>query len=541
MDGAPADNGPATWAMQAAESPLFDEYLELCHKANWGERLCIQDTIIGPGDALIVVDMQNDFVPKNEHNSCGAFAVAEGDHVADGIVKLMNLFGDKGGYVVCTRDYHPDDHCSFLGRGGPFPPHCLQGSRGSMFYPPIGNALAGLLKKKQPAEVVFKGYHEAIDSFGSLQYPDNDASKARLAHMDASLAQLHNCSMMAWTGAVCLKCTNLPNDVNAPPDVLSVLRRSTLAEKMAEREIKRVFVCGLALDYCVLDTARNSVKAGFAETYVLLDASRAAHIPGIGEVGTGFLQDPKDLYTMMKSDDVRLMPSGCLLGSGMRMSNLPKSRTMQPFPSGLGPFSLVPAADLVLTMNFDTLTYTVTQPQNLVQMATAFGLAPSGKHAEAQPVTLSADKRAAAGIPEKAVKFCWVNPMDKVDTIPVTAMSYLPTTSEAAAFLIHGGFVYLDEAGSVCHVGVLQHGPGFDFGPPEPFNADFLAAVKSRMHPVTLPALKRGGAKYFAWIHAGEELAVGGNTWRPSEHGAFVYLFGSPDTADSRDIFFPVV
>lgn len=64
--------------------------------------------------------------------------------------------------------------------------------------------------------------------------------------------------------------------------------RRNLVELLAGK--RRLFVCGLALDFCVADSAHNARDAGFDNVFMVLDAARAAHIPGVGGFGSGFLQ-----------------------------------------------------------------------------------------------------------------------------------------------------------------------------------------------------------------------------------------------------------
>lgn len=82
---------------------------------------------IGKGDALIVVDVQNDFLPG------GALAVADGDAIIPPLNKYIAHFADRGLPVIATRDWHPPDHMSFASRGGPWPSHCVQGTEGASF------------------------------------------------------------------------------------------------------------------------------------------------------------------------------------------------------------------------------------------------------------------------------------------------------------------------------------------------------------------------------------------------------------------------
>jgi nicotinamidase/pyrazinamidase len=78
-------------------------------------------------DALIIVDVQNDFLPG------GALAVPEGDAVLPALNGYIARFEGNGLPIFATRDWHPADHCSFRARGGPWPPHCVAFSRGAAF------------------------------------------------------------------------------------------------------------------------------------------------------------------------------------------------------------------------------------------------------------------------------------------------------------------------------------------------------------------------------------------------------------------------
>ncbi len=80
-----------------------------------------------PGDALLVVDMQNDFLPG------GSLAVPQGDAVVAPLNRCVSLFATKGLPVYASRDWHPPNHCSFREQGGPWPPHCVAGSHGAEF------------------------------------------------------------------------------------------------------------------------------------------------------------------------------------------------------------------------------------------------------------------------------------------------------------------------------------------------------------------------------------------------------------------------
>src|SRR3990172_9324815 len=84
---------------------------------------------IGPGDALIVVDVQIDFLPG------GSLAVPAGDEVVPVLNRYLGAFHAKSLPIFATRDWHPVNHCSFKAGGGPWPPHCVAGTAGAAFAP----------------------------------------------------------------------------------------------------------------------------------------------------------------------------------------------------------------------------------------------------------------------------------------------------------------------------------------------------------------------------------------------------------------------
>ncbi|MFG6177008.1 nicotinamidase [Halomonas sp. THAF12] len=85
----------------------------------------------GPADALLVVDMQNDFCEG------GALAVAGGNALVAGINAEIAGARAAGALVVASRDWHPLDHVSFAHRGGPWPVHCVQDTPGAAFHPDL--------------------------------------------------------------------------------------------------------------------------------------------------------------------------------------------------------------------------------------------------------------------------------------------------------------------------------------------------------------------------------------------------------------------
>ncbi len=180
-------------------------------------------------DALILVDLQNDFLPG------GALAVPRGDEVIPVANRLVGHFG----FVVATRDWHPPDHSSFASQhpghavgdvievGGVaqvlWPDHCVQGTKGAEFSAALNDAAI--------SEIVTKGTSRDIDSYSG--FFDNNQRQA--------------------TG------------------LLDILQRSG---------ITRVHVMGLATDYCVKFTALDALKLGF-ETNLVLEGCRGVDLtPG---------------------------------------------------------------------------------------------------------------------------------------------------------------------------------------------------------------------------------------------------------------------
>ncbi len=170
-------------------------------------------TKLRPGDALVVVDVQRDFLPG------GSLAVPAGDEVVPVLNRYIADFVAAGLPVFATRDWHPADHCSFVARGGPWPPHCVQGSPGAAFAP--GLALP------PSAVVVSKDVERDQDTYSGFEGGDLDP----------------------------------------------ILRAA---------RVRRIFVGGLATDYCVRHTALDALRLGY-EVVLLTDAIRAVDVaPGDG-------------------------------------------------------------------------------------------------------------------------------------------------------------------------------------------------------------------------------------------------------------------
>lgn len=166
------------------------------------------------GDALIVVDVQRDFLPG------GSLAVPDGDAVVPVLNEYLRRFSSAGLLTIATRDWHPADHCSFVAQGGTWPAHCVQDSPGAQF--------ADALRLPDDALLISKATTSEADAYSGFDGTD-------------------------------------------------------LASRLRDAKVKRVFVGGLATDYCVLATVRDAILAGF-EVFVLRDAVRAVNVePGDGK------------------------------------------------------------------------------------------------------------------------------------------------------------------------------------------------------------------------------------------------------------------
>lgn len=162
------------------------------------------------GDALLVVDLQNDFLPG------GSLAVPHGDEVLPVLEHYLELFSALP--VYATRDWHPPGHCSFREQGGPWPPHCVAGTHGAEF---------------------------------ALRLPPS--------------------------AVVVSKATTLEQDA------YSGFEGTALDDSLSAARIRRLYVGGLATDYCVLNTVRDALKLGY-RVMLLTDAIRAVDVhPGDGE------------------------------------------------------------------------------------------------------------------------------------------------------------------------------------------------------------------------------------------------------------------
>lgn len=163
---------------------------------------------LGKGDALLISDIQNDFLPG------GSLAVSEGEQIIPVLNGYIDQFSHRQLPVFATRDWHPAKHCSFIQQGGPWPEHCIAGSKGAGFSADLHlPASAYIISKGTDVE------REGYSSFSNL----------------------------------------------------------TFKQQLDNAGIRRLFIGGLATDYCVLNTVRDALNYHY-KVFLLIDAIRAVNV-----------------------------------------------------------------------------------------------------------------------------------------------------------------------------------------------------------------------------------------------------------------------
>ena len=556
--------GRSPWA--SGSSALFEEW---CALAGGSELRPSDIKPLGKGDALVIIDLQKDFVPGDvvTNPQGGRFGVAEGDHIVQPIVSLISSVVTSGATCIATRDYHPHDHVSFMSEGGPFPEHCVQGTPGAQFMPPIAVALSAA-HKARPTDVhiAFKAFHEDADSFGALPYFKGGESRLSLRSPgNASSSYCVGCAACPWTGSIIVKQSAMAAavrreespDMDAPPDMLALCGDSsqergsqTLEDRL--RGCKRIFVCGLALDFCVLDTCLNARLGGFEHVVLLLDAARAAHIPGVGHHGTGFLSDPLSVVRQLRDAGVTIATytDACQPGTlkspsprGVGTAAAPEEEGA--FPDRLGPLGLETTSALGVTVDKRSDRYTIELTGNLAGLA-GLNFANSGT---CSPLAGLPEGWPAA--PAGATGFRWAYPADgmaQADRLEFYTRFLGADVSVDKCFVAYGGFLLLDAAGRVLAVQAIMRTSTdatrqMHFSPQQKCPTDAVSHMLEcgRMRSVTLPHLRRCGAESFGWVHPEEQVgpttaaasqpsteASSPRKPRPlSSYGAFLYTFSS--------------
>ena len=207
---------------------------------------------LNDSDALLVIDVQNDFCPD------GRLAVTD----SDAIVPIINPLIAQFKHVILTQDWHPAGHSSFAsshagkepfstttmpyGQQTLWPDHCIQGSDGAQFHPDL---------QVDPATLVIrKGMNPDIDSYSAFYENDHTT-------------------------------------------------RTGLAGFLRDLHITRIFCCGLAFDYCVRYSAVDARKESFT-TLVIADACRSIDMDG----------SEADTRTEFKNRNIALVESHAVLG-----------------------------------------------------------------------------------------------------------------------------------------------------------------------------------------------------------------------------------
>eukprot|EP01061_Rhynchopus_euleeides_P029105 TRINITY_DN4756_c0_g1_i1.p1 TRINITY_DN4756_c0_g1~~TRINITY_DN4756_c0_g1_i1.p1 ORF type:complete len:510 (+),score=161.45 TRINITY_DN4756_c0_g1_i1:161-1690(+) len=487
--------------------PLHREYVEMLSQNDMD--ISEGQIEVTSDDVLLVIDMQNDFLPADDINKNGGrFGVTEGSMTVPLIAQLIDTFLQKGARVVASRDYHPVDHISFTTEGGHFPPHCVQGSVGSRFYSPIGEALAEGIRKygSDKVTIVFKGFHEDVDSFGAFPY-SQEHLKVRLQHRERQ-RECGGC-LIDWTGCRMLKCSCLEFggviDVDAPPDILASYSSVTLADYLGPSK-GHAFVCGLALDFCVLDTALTATRTGiFKDVHIVLDASRAAYVPGVGRYGSGFLSNPRDFMQKTTMKGVKLVPTIALTHTPPAKEL--RERVSSMFPQSLGPLWLRPVQKVKVTVDPSKQIFTLRGLEKFEGQV--------GKCSQQSP--------------------CFLYPM--TDTSSLTEeerMQYVGSSHDPTwELVVNGGFV---KDGVCSAVSIYESKDCLTFNPPATFKPGFARPLlqEGAFHSISLPVLQAKGYNLFTWLGHSEVIASeSGEKWCDWPHGAFVYLHSAENLEDA--------
>jgi nicotinamidase/pyrazinamidase len=176
--------------------------------AMMNHRKSIDKIALGKSDALLVIDVQNDFLPG------GSLAVPEGDQVIPVLNGYIEQFIKRRLPVFATRDWHPSHHSSFIPQGGPWPEHCIANSKGAEF--------ASGLHLPAFTYIISKGTEVDLDGYSGFA-------------------------------------------------------NRTLKDQLDNAGACRLFIGGLATDYCVLNTVRDALSHHY-EVMLLTDAMRAVNV-----------------------------------------------------------------------------------------------------------------------------------------------------------------------------------------------------------------------------------------------------------------------
>jgi nicotinamidase-related amidase len=270
----------------------------------------------GIPNILYVIDMQNDFIDRNvevdsgveglkgppldKGKNIGAFAVNNGSKLINELIAFLNLNKDRFDKIIFTRDFHDENHCSFYTReNGPFPPHCVIGTVGSGLVKEIKdwiNDSNSIIKDK--IEILFKGMHPEQDSFGAVEYADKHISKRQVGNCKKTKqSNVNNVNNVNSSCSIFTGCKKIrfPKTYNPTDDfVFKNESKENICKyfepynifQLTGNNIANIYVCGLAGDFCVRDTALNfsdnNPEKPYAKRFnvnVIHDLTRNAFIP----------------------------------------------------------------------------------------------------------------------------------------------------------------------------------------------------------------------------------------------------------------------
>lgn len=163
---------------------------------------------LAPHDALLLVDIQNDFMPE------GRLGISDGDAIIPILLNYVRLFQTHSLPIFLTRDWHPPHHCSFIPQGGPWPVHCVAGSPGSLPPPSFPTPVS--------AVIIYKAIDRDQEAYSAFQHTALDR------HLRALAAH-------------------------------------------------RLFIGGLATDYCVLNSVKDARMRGY-DVCLLMDGIKAVNL-----------------------------------------------------------------------------------------------------------------------------------------------------------------------------------------------------------------------------------------------------------------------
>ena len=342
--------------------------------------------------------------------------------------------------------------------------------------------------------------------------------------------------------------------MDAPPDALAAVEdgvgRGLANLQTALKGKRRLFVCGLALDFCVLDTCINARDCGFDEVYMVYDAARAAHIHGVGQHGSGFLTDPIEVVRKLKAAGVGLVPTTMLTNdaktaaSGAIAASMPSSPSraaggggdggaeQDGFPHSVGPMGVRPttaAAVAVVDHPGAGSTYTLKLQGELAlleKMGTTNegNCSPSGRLPAGWP-----------GAPSGAVSLRFASPLKHIaQQLELGSLQHLFLSISASpelSFAAYGGlYSKMLPAPSFACRPFARRQPGATKGSLHlqsrklsmELAVEESLRIAGRLNPITFPSLKRAGATFFSWLCPGE---------LPFAKGATASLLGAAVTA----------